>query len=303
MNTRWWLVVAVMGCLGVTLGTSAYAVEKQASYQVTTVPKKFGFDSFYKKHVSANGFPIIGSESVNDYALLEAAYLVNMMLRQRPDVREAMIASGSRLVVMAHDEFTTDIPEHSKMTPKDWWDARARGLGGSQTDPVCSCGEENLLCMPGDPYFKENILIHELAHNIHLRGMVRVDNTFDARVVKAYESAMKAGLWKPKYASVNKNEYFAEGVQCWFNNNRENDHDHNHVNTREELKEYDPALASLCEEVFGRTKLEYTRPATRIRGHLKGFDPDKLPTFHWPSSLDKVRSEIQQDAANRGKNK
>ena len=58
-----------------------------------------------------------------------------------------------------------------------------------------------------------------------------------------------------------------------------------------------------CEEVFGRTKLEYTRPETRIRGHLKGFDPDKLPTFRWPASLDKVRLEIHQDAANRGNNK
>jgi hypothetical protein len=55
--------------------------------------------------------------------------------------------------------------------------------------------------------------------------------------------------------------------------------------------------------VFGRTKLEYTRPATRIRGHLKGFDPENLPTFQWPARLDKVRSEIQQTAANRGKDK
>ena len=43
------------------------------------------------------------------------------------------------------------------------------GLGGSQTDPVCSCGEENLLAFPGDPYAAECILIHEFAHNIHLR--------------------------------------------------------------------------------------------------------------------------------------
>ena len=43
---------------------------------------------------------------------------------------------------------------------------------------------------------------------------------------------MEEGLWKGKYASVNHHEYFAEGVQSWFDNNRENDHDHNHVNTR-----------------------------------------------------------------------
>ena len=49
-------------------------------------------------------------------------------------------------------------------------------------DPYCSCGEENLLAYPGDPYAAENILIHEFAHNIHLRGMVNVDATFDTRL-------------------------------------------------------------------------------------------------------------------------
>jgi len=52
-------------------------------------------------------------------------------------------------------------------------------MGGSKTDPYCSCGEENLLGFAGDPYAAENILIHEFAHNIHLRGMVNVDATFD----------------------------------------------------------------------------------------------------------------------------
>ncbi|MEN8802946.1 MAG: hypothetical protein ABF297_13325, partial [Thiogranum sp.] len=90
----------------------------------------------------------------------------------------------------------------------------------------CTCGEENLLGYPGDPYADENILIHEFAHNIHLRGMANIDPTFDTRLQKAYEKAMAAGLWKNKYAATNRFEYFAEGVQSWFGNNRENDHDH-----------------------------------------------------------------------------
>ncbi|MDE0818764.1 MAG: hypothetical protein OSA92_13955, partial [Pirellulaceae bacterium] len=72
-----WLLVAVIGYMMTITGSSLEAVEKNSSYRVTSVPKKFGFDSFYKKHVSANGFPIIGSEKVDDYALREAAYLVN----------------------------------------------------------------------------------------------------------------------------------------------------------------------------------------------------------------------------------
>ena len=100
---------------------------------------------------------------------------------------------------------------------------------------------------------------------------------------------------------------YAEGVQSWFDNNRENDHDHNHVNTRAELLEYDTGLAALCREVFGDTELKYTKPVTRLTGHMAGYDPAKAPTFVWPERLAKAKSEIRakaqarSDAANGGK--
>jgi len=265
------------------LGVSVFAGGEELV--VGPVPEELGLAEFYKKHVSANGYPVVGSGKVNDYAMKEAAWLINLLLAKRPDVKNAMIESGSRMVVMAHDEWTTDVPEHAHFKPKNHWDRRARGLGGSETDPVCSCAEENLLAFKGDPYSEECILIHEFAHNIHLRGLVRVDKTFDPRVKKAYESAMKKGLWKGKYAAKNHHEYWAEGVQSWFDDNREDDHDHNHVDTRKELREYDPGLAELCEEVFGETKLVYTKPGTRLAGHLEGYDPGKAPKFAWPERL------------------
>ncbi|HLY76054.1 MAG TPA: hypothetical protein VKU80_18190, partial [Planctomycetota bacterium] len=205
------------------------------------------------------------------------------------------------LCIIAHNEFTTDLPEWSRLKPKDYWDARARGMGGSLTDPYCSCGEENLLSYPGDPYAAESILIHEFAHNIHLRGMVNVDATFDDRVKAAYDAAMKAGLWKGKYASVNHHEYFAVGVASWFGHDRKNDHDHNHVHTRALLLEYDPGLAALCREVFGDSELKYTKPATRLCDHLAGYDPSAAPRFSWPGRLDQARGEIRKAAEERSR--
>lgn len=273
---------------------------KTRGQEVMPPPPELKLAPFYQKYVSADGYPVVSSAKVDDYALKEAAYLIDMMLAKRPDVRDAMIASGSRVVVMAHNEFTTDVPEQRGMTPKDFWDARARGLGGSREDPLCSCAEENLLGFDGDPYSTENILIHEFAHNMHLRGLVNVDPTFDERLEKAYDQAMEAGLWKSKYASVNHHEYFAEGVQSWFDDNREPDHDHNHVNTRKELIEYDPGLAAICEEVFGDTELVYTKPATRLHGHMAGYDPTTAPTFKWPERLHEAQRKIKEDVKRRG---
>ncbi len=271
---------------------------------------KDGIPAFYTQVVRLRGFPIVASGKVNPYALKEAAYICDLMLAKRPDVLQAMTDSGARLCIMARDEYTTDLPEFAWMggekikgfenfSGKDYWDARARGTGGSPTDPCCTCAEENVLGYPGDPYEKECILIHEFAHNIHLRGLMNVDPGFDKRLREAYAAAMKAGLWKGKYASVNHHEYFAEGVQSWFDNNRENDHDHNHVNTRAELLEYDPGLAAICREVFADTEVRYTKPATRLTGHMEGYDPAKAPEFVWPERLNAVKQAIREQAQAR----
>jgi len=88
-------------------------------------------------------------------------------------------------------------------------------------------------------------------------------------------------------------------VQSWFDNNREPDHDHNHVNTRAELLEYDPGLAALCREVFGETVLKYTKPQTRLTGRLEGYDPTTAPKFTWPPRLEKARELIRAKAKAR----
>jgi predicted amidohydrolase len=271
-----------------------------ATRPITAPPCELHLDPFYKKCLNYDGYLVCSSGKVSDFALREAAYLIELMLAKRPDILEALVAGGSRMTIMSHEEFTTDVPEHTGIAgngnkSKDWWDRRARGLGGSESDPVASCGEENLLCFPGDPYHKENILIHEFAHTIHLRGLNRLDPTFDQRLRKLWKQALEEGLWVGKYASVAHTEYFAECVQSWFDNNRENDHDHNHVNTRAELKEYDPRIAALLEEVFGDTELVYVKPQQRCKqAHMEGYDYDKSPTFAWPPRLKALDKAIRR---------
>jgi len=270
-------------CLAVMFGLAGAAAGGDTA-AVGPVPdavrRELKLEPFYQKHTSVAGFSIVGSTNVSDFALREAAWILAHMLAGREDILRALTSNHVRLTVMAWNEYTTDVPEHQGLRPRVYWDRRARGLGGS---PV-SCAEENLLCHPGDPYSTENILIHEFAHTVHEIALKSLDPTFDRRLKAAYESALKRGLWKGTYAGQNRSEYWAEAVQDWFDNNRENDALHNHVNTRAELKQHDPELAALCAEVLGENPWRYRKPMEREaadRAHLAGFDPAKLPRFRW----------------------
>ena len=262
--------------------------DREIESGVGPVPKdvreRFGLDPFYQKYLNVHGLPVVGSSKVSDAAIREAAWIVKKMVGHRRDILAAMADNKTRLAVMAHNEYTTDVPEHRRLSPRVYWDRRARGLGATPSAPAVSCAEENVLGHPGDPYSTENICIHEFAHAIHSMGMKDVDPGFDDKLQHAYKQALARGQWKDSYAATNHHEYWAEGVQSWFDNNRENDSLHNHVNTREELKEYDPDLHRLCQGVFGDGIWRYRKPLSRKpdqREHLFDVDFEKLPHFHW----------------------
>lgn len=237
---------------------------------ISAPPESLAVDPFYKKYTDSLGIAIVSSEKVPDAALLVARDIVIHMLARRPDLREEMIKKKMRVGVMAQTESTTDIPEQrnwkkprrddprltpgernnydngiAKMTDKEYWDKRARGMGGNPT----TCAEENLLGYPGTRYYGENIFVHEFSHAI--MGAVRtVDPTFYAEIQAAYKEAMAKGLWKNHYASTNANEYWAEGTQTWFWSNYEYLDGTTRVQTPEDLRAYDPKLYELLGHVY-----------------------------------------------------
>ena len=262
------------------------------------VRETFNLDPFYEQWIDVEGLPVVASAKVNPYAVKEAAYLVRQMIGHRQDVLQALAENNVRFAVMAYNELTTQIPEHSDLQPDFYWDRRARGLGSTPARPAVSCGEENLLNYQGDPYSTENILVHEFAHAIHQMGLKTVDPSFDDRLKATFEAAVEKGLWKNTYAITNRSEYWAEGTQSWFDTNRANDDQHNHVDTRDKLKEYDPALAALLTEVFGDTDWRYTQAVTRTHlSHLQGFNPEQSPKFEWSAELIEL-TELRQELKN-----
>ena len=259
------------------------------------VRKTLNLDPFYEQWIDVEGLPVVASAKVSPYAVKEAAWLIRQMVGHRQDILHALAENGVRFAVMAYSELTTEIPEHSDLQPDYYWDRRARGLGSTPARPAVSCGEENLLNYSGDPYSTENILIHEFAHAIHQMGLNTVDPSFDDRLETLFNAAKEKGLWENTYAITNRSEYWAEGTQSWFDTNRANDDQHNHVDTRDKLKDYDPALATLLTEVFGDTDWRYTQAVTRTHlGHLHGFDPEQSPKFEWSPEMIELTEFYQQ---------
>jgi len=247
--------------------------------------ERLGLAETYAQYARATeGIPVVATARVRPEAVAEATWLIDRMLARRPDVARAIARSPVRFVVMAHDEFTTDVPEHADLEPRAYWDKRARGLGATLARPAVSCGEENLLGFPGDPYATENILIHEFGHTIHEIGLAAADPTFQPRLDAAFAAAAKGGRWDGTYARTNASEYWAEGVQSWFSCNRTNDGQHGAVNSPAAVRQHDPPLAALLEEVFGPEPWCYRRPQDRAAGereHVAGFDAATAPRFDW----------------------
>lgn len=254
-----------------------------ADLKICPVPdelkEKLQLSPFYKKYVDANGFPVLGSEKVKDAAMLEAARIVNKMLDGRDDIRAAIVKNKVRLAVMAVTEQTTDIPEHSDLTPKDYWNKRARGLGATRARPAVSCDEANLLHLSGDRYPNENILVHEFGHVIHEMGLNSIDKDFDAGLRAIFENAKKHSLWKRTYAMENHREFWAEGVQSYFDTNDNNNTQHNGVDTREKLEKYDPEFFALLDKVFKQNKWHYERPGKQ-RPPRKEVQDSKLTVIN-----------------------
>lgn len=219
---------------------------------------------FYTQRIDANGLPVLGSAQPAKAALEAARGIVLNMLSHRTDILEQLKKAGVRVAVIGAGEVTTDLPEYATLTPADWWNRRTRGVGATAARPVCSAGEENLLGLPGDRYVGESILIHEFAHTLFDLGLLRLQRDARRTLQGLYARAMDAGRWHNTYAATDAKEYWAEGVQCWFDANPRGltaaNGIHGPVATREALTQYDPALAQFIATVLGPVAWRWDRP-------------------------------------------
>ncbi|XP_072051202.1 uncharacterized protein [Amphiura filiformis] len=214
----------------------------------TPVKEDFRLSGLYTKYTEAFKIPILGTSLADDDAMKRACYVIRFMLGDRRDLRQTIYKKWGRVAIMDGNEYTQNVPEHSHT---DRIMRGVRGLGGTLHIPVTSVGEENLLCRSADPNRGEDILIHNFAHALQKISIRVAQPNFQERLALAYNKARRRGLWENTKADDTVEEYFAEGVQIFFNVQHSYKYGvHNDIDTRDKLGRYDPELHDLITEVF-----------------------------------------------------
>ena len=87
----------------------------------------------------------------------------------------------------------------------------------------------------------------------------------------------------PCLAAAGPADYWAEGVQSWFDVNQKSDFQHNAVRTRKQLKQYDAQLARLCTDILRDLSWQFDPPVTiETPDHLlTAANADKSWEDHW----------------------
>lgn len=214
---------------------------------------------FYIKCAYYKGMAILGDDKVDDRAFHKIIAVFDKFLAKcDPRVMPTLVKGGTHYSIIADEEGQTSLPElaYEKNDKTIDWDKRARGMGGKEA----SGGEENILEYDDDRYKGECIYLHEFSHTLDRYAFSKLDPKFREDLRAAWQNAKDTGLWTNTYGIGNTAEYFAEGVQMYFDCARGGtpaNGVHNEIINREGLKAYDPKLYALVDREFGGNPWRY----------------------------------------------
>jgi len=256
--------IGEIGPEGLTLEVKGGAIKdedgnpaKAASYQ--GVPKVDFYTQFLK---SQTGILIKADDTVDPDTLAAAAAQVDVELsRIETGIAANMAKYNCSLAIYSPRQNAYFIPEHRGAFRSDMYDVEGYG-GNIYNNCVSSIAERNILRTRNNPdkvlntaYPDENILIHEFGHCIKSVGIELLeDQTLADEMFDAYVNAKENGLWPNTYRISNSDEFFATMCAVWFNVMDEVDNWKDGtrcpLNTREELKQYDPQTYAFFEKIL-----------------------------------------------------
>jgi hypothetical protein len=193
LSTGFLLALLLDGSLNARAAESGYVVKPLSDEQAV----EYKLDqSFYKKCTLVQQILIATSDKVSDYAHLETAYLFDQIMGSiDPQVAGRIREQQVLCILVAHDEFTSEVPQFkSDKTGKelDFYNWRSRGfLTRKDNRPVVLFAEEDVLEYDGGMQL-ESILIHEFGHVIHGAGF---DQEQQKRLTDCFERARAKAIW------------------------------------------------------------------------------------------------------------
>lgn len=218
----------------------------------------------YAQGCTVLGIGVLATEEVAPSAVTEIADRTYNLLVHRPEYATSIASHPIGIRAIGQEESISELPEFEDIYfhhPGTDWRRAGRWFPGTELIPFAAGAEENLLCSADDRYHGEDMFVREFAITIRRFAMDSIDEPTSQAIEQAYGVAIAQGRWENTLAEINSDQYWAEGVQSFFDANledltedREPNSSHNHVNTREELRTYDPGLWSIAVSVFGDTE-------------------------------------------------
>ncbi|MCY3743525.1 MAG: hypothetical protein OXH00_21125 [Candidatus Poribacteria bacterium] len=190
------------------------------------------------KYLDVGEMTITGSGKVNDKAFYAAKEIVLTITAKRPEILSKL--SGYEFILIA--------PGESITASLGWEESKSR-LRGLALTPQESLGFPGRFAAYIERKKKPSMdtFVHEFGHAVHSVAS-KMDPEFNPSLNRAYHQAMKLGLWRDKYFSVDNwklesspvGEYWAEGVRMWYYVGKNQE-----FKTRNAFKKYDPGITDL----------------------------------------------------------
>jgi uncharacterized protein (TIGR02145 family) len=231
-------------CYPQTTGDGRFA--DHLSADVIAPPEALGLDEHYTRYLNRTGIPVIGSSEVAVEALQVAADTIDYLLMDADALHDQIVRRGGYYALVGPGETMADLPEGPGATTKSWVAMYLPSV------PMAASFADNVLCRPTDHSIGRSDLVLAWSWMVY-DDFIALDDNFATDVQSAFDAAMAAGLWANTWVST-PSIYFAQGVLIWYGVNYDGpfggDTQNNHVNTRDELGIYDPALYDLVSARF-----------------------------------------------------
>lgn len=258
------VLASLLGCapftLNLPLGATASPVHRATATPGGLTPKYTPFAPLLALVTAIGPVYVTADATVPAQALRDAGAILTIMLKHRPDIGSTLRQYGVFTVIASRAQRICDLP-YFVQYKNDTALCNALGeggAGGTTTNPVTACDEQNLLGEPGDPYdrydrspgsYSQNICVHELAHTIMNVGLSQAERN---RIEARFLAIRQTGLWTGDYAMTNAMEFWAVMSQFYFQAGPEHPYSafHHIPNGSVALKHYDPQTFALLDSIY-----------------------------------------------------